>query len=125
LQELLQSAKSKYVADGMTLPVLLHEFDLCSKTPSAPPDAVRCFTVHAAKGMEFEHVYVLGLADGMMPSWQSVKDGDQSTAMREERRNCFVAITRTQTSLTLTHARRYGRYQKEASRFLAEMGLVS
>jgi DNA helicase-2/ATP-dependent DNA helicase PcrA len=123
-QELLQSTRTKYVAEGVTLPILLQEFDLCSKTPSAPPDAVRCYTVHAAKGMEFEHVYVIGLAEGMMPSWQSVKDGDQSPSMREERRNCFVAITRTQISLTLTYARWYGGYQKEPSRFLVEMGLL-
>jgi DNA helicase-2/ATP-dependent DNA helicase PcrA len=113
------------VADGVTLPVLLQEFDLCSKTPTAPSDAARCFTVHAAKGMEFEYVYVIGLADGMMPSWHSVKDGDQSRSMQEERRNCFVAITRTQTDLTLTHSRGYGGYQKEPSRFLAELGLIT
>ncbi len=87
------------------------------------PDLV-ADTFNLAKGMEFEHVYVIGLAEGMMPSWQSVKDGDQSPTMREERRNCFVAITRTQTSLTLSHARWYGGYQKEPSRFLSEMGLV-
>lgn len=122
-QELLGSIQAKYGGDALNLPTLLQEFDLCSKTPSAPADAVRCFTVHAAKGMEFNHVYVIGLAEGVMPSWQSVKDGDQSPSLREERRNCFVAITRTQTSLTLTYARRYNGL-KDPSRFLSEMGLI-
>jgi DNA helicase-2/ATP-dependent DNA helicase PcrA len=127
-QELLRSTRAKYAGDGngVSLPVLLQEFDLCTnKTPSAPPDAVRCFTVHAAKGMEFDHVYVSGLAEGVFPSWQSVEEGDQSPELREERRNCFVAITRTQTSLTLTYASSYRGRKKEASRFLAEMGLMA
>jgi DNA helicase-2/ATP-dependent DNA helicase PcrA len=67
-QELLNSTRLKYQGEGVSLPILLQEFDLCSKTPSAPPDAVRCFTVHAAKGMEFDHVYVCGLAESIFPS---------------------------------------------------------
>jgi DNA helicase-2/ATP-dependent DNA helicase PcrA len=123
-QELVNSTRMKYQGQGVSLPVLLQEFDLCNKTPSAPPDAVRCFTVHAAKGMEFDHVYVIGLAESVFPSWQSVEAGDQSPELREERRNCFVAITRTQTSLTLTYAQRYKGRKKEPSRFLAEMELI-
>lgn len=73
--------------------------------------------------MEFDHVYVIGLAEGVLPSWQSAKEGDQSPSPREERRNCFVAISRTQTSLTLTYALRYNG-SKDPSRFLAEMGLT-
>jgi DNA helicase-2/ATP-dependent DNA helicase PcrA len=123
-QELLNSTRMKYQGERVSLPILLQEFDLCSKTPSAPPDAVRCFTVHAAKGMEFDHVYVSGLAETVFPSWQSVEAGDQSRELREERRNCFVAITRTETSLTLTYAQRYKGRRKEPSRFLAEMRLI-
>jgi DNA helicase-2/ATP-dependent DNA helicase PcrA len=123
-RELHHATRSKYAGETITLPVLLQEFDMCSKTPSPSPDAVRCFTVHAAKGMEFEHVYVVGMYDGGMPSWKSLKKGDQSSEMREERRNCFVAITRTQMSLTLTYARRMNGYSQEPSRFLTEMGLI-
>jgi DNA helicase II / ATP-dependent DNA helicase PcrA len=118
-RELLRSTRSKYAGDAIGLSVLLQEFDLCSKTPPAPPEAVRCFTVHAAKGMEFEHVYVIGLNETKMPSRQSIEKGDQSDEMREERRNCFVAITRTQSSLTITYAG-----NQRPSRFLLEMGLI-
>jgi DNA helicase II / ATP-dependent DNA helicase PcrA len=117
-RELLRSVRSKYSGESLTLPVLLQEFDLCSKTPPSPPEAVRCFTVHAAKGMEFEHVYVTGMNEGKMPSRQSIQKGGQSDEMREERRNCFVAITRTQTSLTMTYA------ANQPSRFLTEMGVI-
>jgi DNA helicase II / ATP-dependent DNA helicase PcrA len=123
-QELLRATQAKYGGDGISLPVLLQEFDLCSKSPPVPPDAVRCFTVHAAKGMEFEHVYVVGLVERILPSRQSVAEGDESASLREERRNCFVAITRTQTSLVLTYAGRYDGSRRDPSRFLAEMGLV-
>ena len=48
---------------------------------------------------------------------------DQLAEMEEERRNCFVAITRVQETLTLTHAQQYFGYVKERSQFLDEMGI--
>jgi UvrD-like helicase family protein len=65
--------------------------------------------------------YVIGLAEGEMPSWQSCKKGDASPEMEEERRNCFVAITRTQERLKLSAAKNYRGWNKTESRFLAEM----
>jgi DNA helicase-2/ATP-dependent DNA helicase PcrA len=73
--------------------------------------------------MEFEHVYLMGMAEDQLPSWAAVKKGADSLEMREERRNCFVAITRTQSTLTMTYARSYNGWRKQRSRFLAEMGL--
>ena len=82
-------------------------------------------TVHASKGKEFDHVYLVGLAEDQMPSFQAKKKGDSSPEMEEERRNCFVAITRTKETLTLTCARRYFGYAKAPSRFLAEMAFCA
>jgi DNA helicase-2/ATP-dependent DNA helicase PcrA len=76
------------------------------------------------KGKEFEFVYVIGLAEDVMPSFQSKQKGALSTAMEEERRNCFVAITRTKECLVLSRARSYRGWRKGPSRFLVEMGLV-
>lgn len=98
---------------------------LRSKEPPRDPNAVALLTVHSAKGLEFEIVYVVGLAEGEMPSWQSCKEGDSSPEMEEERRNCFVAITRTQESLKLSAATNYRGYNKNPSRFLKEMSLVT
>ena len=81
-------------------------------------------TVHAAKGREFDYVYVVGLAEDVMPSYQSRQKGDKSAEMEEERRNCFVAITRTKECLTLSRAERYRGWKKAPSRFLVEMELV-
>lgn len=80
-------------------------------------------TVHGSKGLEFEHVYLIGMAEDILPSFQARRRGDNSREMEEERRNCFVALTRVKTSLTMTLAKRYGSWNRKASRFLAEMGL--
>ncbi len=98
---------------------------LRSKEPPRDPDAVALLTIHASKGLEFDNVYVIGLAEQEMPSWQSLKKGDTSSEMEEERRNCFVAITRTKERLTLSWAKNYRGYKRLPSRFLSEMGLLS
>lgn len=112
----------KHSTDDPSLNLLLQEIDLSPKQPPAPPDAVRCYTIHTAKGMEFNDVYLIGVAEDILPSYQSTRKGDTSAEMQEERRNCFVAITRTKQCLTLTRARHYYGYPKQPSRFLAEMG---
>jgi len=94
---------------------------LRSKEPPRDPEAVTLLTVHASKGLEFDLVYVVGMAEEMLPSWQSVKKGDASAEMEEERRNCFVAITRTRERVVLTRSLRYRNWAKPPSRFFAEM----
>ncbi len=101
---------------------LIQGLALRSKEPPRDPLAVTLLTVHASKGLEFDIVYVAGLAESMMPSWQGVKKGDASAEMEEERRNCFVAITRTRERLILSRALSYRGWKKGPSRFLAEMG---
>lgn len=108
-----------------SLDQFLQELGLRSKEPSPKPGTVTLMTIHAAKGREFDFVYVIGLAEDMMPSYQSRQKGDSSAEMEEERRNCFVAITRTKEALTLSWADRYRGYAKQPSRFLREMGFVS
>ena len=99
----------------------LQQIDLRQKTQPPRATDVQCLTIHLAKGKEFRHVYLTGLAEDQLPSYQAVQGGPQ--AIEEERRNCFVAITRVQSSLTLTHADSYFGWPKRPSRFLAEMGL--
>ena len=80
-------------------------------------------TVHGSKGLEFKHVYLIGMAQQMFPSFQALRKGRDSKELEEERRNCFVAITRVQESLTITRSQRYYGYLKGPSQFLAEMGI--
>ena len=87
------------------------------------PGAVSLSTIHGAKGLEFDRVYLIGLAEEILPSWHSVKNANGSAALEEERRGCFVAITRTKRYLILSRANTYRGWPKLPSRFLTEMGL--
>ncbi len=120
---LLAEITKKFEGEDVSLHQLLHELDLTSKTLPKPPEAIPCFTIHASKGMEFGHVYLMGLVEDQLPSWAAVKKGDNSLEMQEERRNCFVAITRSQKSLTMTFSSQVFGWTKQPSRFLREMGV--
>ncbi len=120
---LLADITKKFEGEDVSLHQLLHELDLTSKTPPKAPDAIPCFTIHASKGMEFGHVYLMGLVEDQLPSWAAVKKGDNSLEMQEERRNCFVAITRAQETLTMTFSSQVFGWTKQPSRFLGEMGI--
>ncbi len=84
-------------------------------------DAVRLTTVHAAKGLEFHHVAVVGMEDGIFPHATSLDEG----RLDEERRLFYVAVTRARQTLTLSYAekrRRYGSIEAcKPSRFLDEI----
>ncbi len=85
----------------------------------APGNGVRCLTLDGARGLEFEQVYLAGLAEGELPSFRAIELGEQ--ALREERYACFRAITRTSGSVVLTHADSYFGWTRQPSRFLDEM----
>ena len=111
---------------GLTsLDRLLQELQLRSKEPVPELGTVKLTTIHGAKGLEFDTVYLIGLAEEILPSWHSVRKGDGSAALEEERRGCFVAITRTKRHLILSWAHRYRGYSKAPSRFLREMGCLT
>ena len=101
----------------------MQEIDLRPKIASPGRDAVQCLTIHAAKGREFRHVYLIGLVEDQLPSYHATKTGASPRVLVEERRNCFVAVTRTQATLTLTYSDSYFGWRKKPSRFISEMGL--
>jgi DNA helicase II / ATP-dependent DNA helicase PcrA len=103
---------------------LLQGMALRPKEPPPDPDAVSLLTIHAAKGLEFDHVWLMGLAESVLPSWQSLKPNARPAELEEERRNCFVAITRTKQTLVLSHANIYRGWSKQPSRFITEMGIT-
>lgn len=108
---------------NLDLAELLQGLALRPKEPPVDPDTVTLSTIHSAKGLEFDHVWLMGLAETVLPSWQSLKPDARPAELEEERRNCFVAITRTRQTLVLTRAGTYRGWRKEPSRFLHEMGL--
>jgi DNA helicase II / ATP-dependent DNA helicase PcrA len=111
----------EHTAANVTLYGYLQSMDLVAKIAPPPRGAVHCLTVHGSKGLEFKHVYLIGLAQEVLPSFQSLKKGPDSRDLEEERRNCFVAITRAQETLTLTRAKQYNGWSKGPSQFLSEM----
>jgi DNA helicase-2/ATP-dependent DNA helicase PcrA len=112
------------LGDQITLEAFLQELQMHSKEPIPSPNTLLLMTIHGVKGKEFKHVYLIGLVDDELPSFQSKRKGNNSPEMEEERRNCYVAITRTIETLTLSFAKRYWGWSKDPSRFLFEMGLL-
>ena len=85
-------------------------------------DAVVMMTMHSAKGLEFPTVFLVGFEDGLFPGMRAIGDPEE---MEEERRLCYVAITRAKQQLYISHARQrmlYGRTSAAmSSRFLREI----
>ena len=95
-------------------------------------DYVLLMTLHSAKGLEFNEVYMAGMEDGLFPSYMTITGGDASE-LEEERRLCYVGITRARKRLTLTAARqrmirgetqysKTSRFVREIPRELVDLG---
>ena len=86
------------------------------------PDRVTLITLHAAKGLEFPVVFIVGLEEGLLPHRRALEDERE---LEEERRLAYVGMTRAKDRLYLLHAHHRSTYgvgaQSEPSRFLAEL----
>jgi len=87
-----------------------------------PQDAVTLMSLHASKGLEFPQVFLVGLEEGLLPHHRSI---DEDPEVAEERRLCYVGITRARERLTVSRClkrRKYGTWEeRQPSRFLAEI----
>jgi DNA helicase-2/ATP-dependent DNA helicase PcrA len=97
-----------------------------NKSRNEDVNAVTLMTVHSAKGLEFEHVYMIGLEEGLFPHSQSLMKPEE---IEEERRLMYVAITRAKKKLTLSNSKArlyFGNIQMNMpSRFLIEIGKLN
>ena len=107
---------------GESLENFLYEISLTSDADAIDGEQVSLMSIHAAKGLEFEYVFVIGLEDGYFPL---LSDGND---MEEERRLGYVAFTRAKKELVLSYAKsRFFRGKRDfmnKSRFLSEAGLI-
>ncbi|TLM65362.1 MAG: ATP-dependent DNA helicase PcrA [Deltaproteobacteria bacterium] len=123
LEELL-AGMEEHAASEPTLAGYLEQIALVTDLDSYDQslDRVSLMTLHAAKGLEFPVVFMTGMEEGLFPLTRS---GSGDEELEEERRLCYVGMTRAMEKLYLTHARRrrvYGDYQfNPPSRFLAEI----
>jgi DNA helicase II / ATP-dependent DNA helicase PcrA len=129
IQEFLNSiALYEQRTEGATLQGFLEEAALAGREDQKDSDdkrerhAVTLMTLHSAKGLEFPHVYMVGMEEGLLPHQRSIVDGK---SIDEERRLCYVGVTRAQDSLTLTFCKERMKWGKPRaqipSRFLMEM----
>ena len=116
-------------SSGNMLSAFLSEVALVSDIDRIDSDDnhVLLMTLHGAKGLEFPHVYMAGMEDGLFPSYMTIA-GDDPDELEEERRLCYVGITRAMEELTLTYAKTRmsrGEMQFNAiSRFIREIPVL-
>jgi len=124
LRELANAAQDAHER-GETLTEFLDHAALVSDTDKYDPNSrVTLMTLHAAKGLEFPLVFLAGMEEGLFPHSRTINDGE---GLEEERRLCYVGITRAMDSLLVTRARFRRRFGNDApehstpSRFLGEI----
>lgn len=124
IQELLNTA-SRFTSSLQFLEnvALVQDGYLHDVPAHSPPNAITLMSLHSAKGLEFPMVCIVGAEEGLLPHQRSLWEREQ---MEEERRLCYVGITRAKQKLIVTYARRrwnFGRVTYSTrSRFLSEIG---
>ena len=125
LEEFKSITKSFEEREGLvSLEEFLLEISLISDVEEYKndPNRISLMTVHSVKGLEFNHVFVVGLEEGIFPHMNSLME---SSDIEEERRLCYVAITRAKDDLHFVNARRRTLFGKEqinpVSRFISEI----
>ncbi len=125
LEEFKSITKSFEEREGLiSLEDFLLEISLISDVEEYKddPNRISLMTVHSVKGLEFNHVFVVGMEEGIFPHMNSLMENSE---LEEERRLCYVAITRAKDDLHLVNARRRTLFGKEqinpVSRFIGEI----
>ena len=118
-----QRAKPPRLAEFLDEIALGDRQDADDKQSQLARNAIALMTLHSAKGLEFPQVYLVGMEEGLLPHHRAVSDG--GTAIEEERRLCYVGITRAEDRLTLSLSLSRMKWGKsrptDPSRFLFEL----
>lgn len=122
--EELHSNIMEYDREGVELTEYLNTLSLLSDVDKTSEESgVNLMTMHAAKGLEFSTVFLVGFEEGLFPSSRSIESEDE---VEEERRLCYVGVTRACNNLFISSSRTRSMYGKltpaKRSRFIHEMG---
>jgi ATP-dependent DNA helicase Rep len=121
LEKSLKDDESDNAIEGAISRLVLRDLMERQEDEKESDDQVQLMTLHAAKGLDFPHVFMIGLEEGILPHQNSIDDG----MVEEERRLCYVGITRAQRTLTMSYCAKrksFGEFTScEPSRFLAEL----
>lgn len=125
IKELISSILlyEKEAGEEITLTDYLQEIALYTNLDiKENKDRIKLMTIHQSKGLEFKHVFLCGMSEGILPSFRSLKER-KGRALEEERRLTYVAITRAMVGLYLTESEgfNYNTNNKYPSRFLFEI----
>ena len=115
----------KSFGENLTLEEFLHQIALQSnENEETSKETVKLMTIHAAKGLEFPAVFLVGLSEGIFPSSKTIEERKEA-GLEEERRLCYVAITRAEKRLFLMDSEGLSQngIKKLPSRFLTEIGV--
>jgi len=122
INELINAAVQMEESRNITLSEFLSTTTLQTSSDEDTHDMVKLMTIHSSKGLEFDTVFLTGLEEGVFPLFRSM---DNEWEIEEERRLCYVGITRSKNRLFITHADRrlfYGKAQLlNPSPFLQEI----
>lgn len=123
LEELMESAKGyqTYAKWFAYMDIYKEEMEKVSRQQREIVDGVQLTTMHSSKGLEYAHVYLLDVAEGIVPYKKAVLEAD----LEEERRMFYVAMTRAKKELTICYAKKMGSKEMKASRFLEEMDVLN
>lgn len=107
-----------------TISLMTDEEDTENESEDDTPNAIRLMTLHAAKGLEFPVVIITGMEEGILPHSRALETGEESD-LEEERRLCYVGITRAKEQLVITDCEKRHIYGQEVklkpSRFISEI----
>lgn len=119
----IASEYEKGLGEDINLAEFLSQLSLQYDFNDEERDTVKLMTIHAAKGLEFKNVFIIGLSEGIFPSPKTIEERKEM-GLEEERRLCYVAITRAMEKLFLLESEGFTNSGKAKfpSRFIAEIG---
>ncbi len=120
----IASEYEKNFGESVSLKEFINQISLQAEDDSEDTcDMVKLMTIHASKGLEFPNVFIMGFSEGIFPSSKTIEERKQ-LGLEEERRLCYVAITRAEKRLFLLDSEGYTQNDKQKlpSRFLKEIG---